>query len=120
MYSDDDPYLSELREICLAFPEATEKEAWGRPTFRAGKMFAVFSSHADHPFALDFKPDADERDALIQDPRVYIPAYSGASGWLALDFTVAPVDWEEIGELVESSYRLIALQRMIKALDARA
>ena len=120
MYSDDDPYLSELREICLAFPEATEKEAWGRPTFRAGKMFAVFSGHADDPFALEFKPDPEERDALIQDWRVYIPAYSGASGWLALDFTVAPVDWEEIGELVESSYRLVALQRMIKALDARA
>jgi hypothetical protein len=44
MYSDDDPYLTELRDVCLAFPESCEVEAWGRPTFRAGKkMFAVFS-----------------------------------------------------------------------------
>src|SRR5215216_5970074 len=37
MYSDDDPYLAELRDLCLSFPESCEVEAWGRPTFRAGK-----------------------------------------------------------------------------------
>ena len=119
MYSDDDPYLTELRGICLALPEATEKEAWGRPTFRAGKMFAVLSGHTDHAFSLEFKPDPEDRDALVQDPRFYIPPYSGAGGWLALDLTIAPVDWDEIGELVQSSYRLVALRRMIKALDAQ-
>ena len=54
MYSDDDPYLTELREICLALPEAVEKEAWGRPTFRAGKMFAVFSGQPEHTFVVEF------------------------------------------------------------------
>ena len=44
MYSDDDPYLAQLRDVCLAFPESCEVEAWGRPTFRAGrKLFAVLS-----------------------------------------------------------------------------
>ena len=119
MYSDDDPYLTELRDVCLALPEATEKEAWGRPTFRAGKMFAIFSGHVGHPYSLEFKPDPDERLALEQDARVYMPPYSGASGWLALDFDTAPVDWTEIAELVESSYRLVALKRMIAALDAQ-
>src|SRR6266567_8131855 len=48
MYSDDDPYLAQLREVCLAFPESCEVEAWGRPTFRAGKkLFAVFSGTDD-------------------------------------------------------------------------
>ncbi|MBK5289901.1 MAG: MmcQ/YjbR family DNA-binding protein [Acidimicrobiia bacterium] len=119
MYSDDDPFLTEIREICLAFPEAIEKEAWGRPTFRAGKMFAVFAGDDDHRFTLEFKPDPEDRDALIQDARVFVPPYSGASGWLALDLAAAPVDWDEIRELVESSYRLIALKRMLKDLDAR-
>ncbi len=27
-------HLSRVRRICLSFPEATEKEAWGAPTFR--------------------------------------------------------------------------------------
>lgn len=40
--------------------------------------------------------------------------------WVALDFTAGPVDWAEVGELMESSYRLVALKRMLKALDARA
>lgn len=117
-YADDDPHLAELREACLAFPESTEVEAWGRPTFRAGKkMFAVFEAHDEHPFALVFKPDPAERPALLGDPRFYAPPYYGPSGWLALDLTVAPVDWGEVAELLDASYRQVALQRMLRALD---
>jgi predicted DNA-binding protein (MmcQ/YjbR family) len=117
-YADDDPHLAELREACLAFPESTEVEAWGRPTFRAGKkMFAVFEAHDEHPFALVFKPDPAERPALLGDPRFYVPPYYGPSGWLALDLTVAPVDWGEVAELLDASYRQVALQRMLRALD---
>ena len=119
MYSDDDPYLSELRQACLALPEAIELETWGRPTFRAGKkLFAVFTGDGEHQYAVTFKPDPDERPALLQDRRFYSPPYFGPSGWLALDFTVAAVDWDEVAELVETSYRQVALKRMLAALDA--
>ena len=118
MYSDDDPYLDELRAACLRFPEAVEVEAWGRPTFRAGKkMFAVFEGSDAHPHAVIFKADPDEREALLDDARFYVPAYYGPSGWLSLDFTAADVDWEEVGELLDSSYRQVALKRMLHALD---
>jgi predicted DNA-binding protein (MmcQ/YjbR family) len=118
MYHDDDPYLKELRAVCLAFPESAEVEAWGRPTFRAGKkMFAVFEGNDDHPYAVIFKPEPDERLALVDDPRFYVPAYFGPGGWLALDFTAAPVDWDEVAELMDSSYRQVALKRMLKVLD---
>jgi predicted DNA-binding protein (MmcQ/YjbR family) len=119
MYSDDDPYLTELREIALAFPEAAEVEAWGRPTFRAGKIFATFSGDDDHQFSVIFKPDPEERPALVEDERFYSPPYLGPSGWLALDLTTAPVDWDEVRELLDGSYRQIALKRQLKALDAR-
>jgi predicted DNA-binding protein (MmcQ/YjbR family) len=118
MYQDDDPHLRELREVCLAFPEAVEVEAWGRPTFRAGKkIFAVFSGTDDRPLGVIFKPDDDERVALLQDDRFYSPPYFGPSGWLSLDLDAAPVDWTEVAELVESSYRRVALKRMLAALD---
>lgn len=117
MYADDDPFLTELRAVCLAFPEATEVEAWGRPTFRAGKIFALFSGIEDRPYGVIFKPDADERLALVEDPRFYVPPYYGPSGWLTLDFEAAPVDWDEVRELVELSYRQIALKRQLEALD---
>lgn len=121
MYREDDPYLAELRTVCLALPETVEVEAWGRPTFRAGKkIFAVFDGTEKHPYALTFKPESDERPALLDDPRFYVPPYFGPGGWLALDLTTAPVDWDEVGELVESSYRQVALKRMLVALDARS
>jgi predicted DNA-binding protein (MmcQ/YjbR family) len=118
-FDDDDPYLADLREICLGFPEAVEVEAWGRPTFRAGKkIFAVFTSHDDHDFSVTFKPEDDEGPALLGEARFYSPPYFGPAGWVALDFTAAPVDWAEVAELMEGSYRLVALKRMVKALDA--
>jgi predicted DNA-binding protein (MmcQ/YjbR family) len=121
MYSDDDPYLAELRKLCLALPECVEVEAWGRPTFRAGrKMFAVFAGDDDHDFAVIFKPEPAERPALVQDPRFYVPAYFGPGGWLALHLTAAPVDWGEVTELMETSYRQVALKRMLTALDQQA
>ena len=119
MYSEDDPYLAELREVCLKLPESAEVEAWGRPTFRAGKkLFAVFSGDDEHPYGVIFKPEPAERPALVEKSRFYVPPYFGPSGWLALDCTAAPVDWE-VAELVESSYRQVALQRMLRALDQR-
>ena len=118
MYSDDDPYLAELREVCLALPESAEVEAWGRPTFRA-RIFAVFEGNDDHPYAVIFKPDPEERRALVEDSRFYIPAYFGPGGWLALDFTVAPADWDEVSELMDTSYRQVAIKRMLKELDGR-
>ncbi|QGG96083.1 MmcQ/YjbR family DNA-binding protein [Actinomarinicola tropica] len=121
MYSDDDLYLAELREVCLAFPESVEVEAWGWPTFRAGKkIFALFASgRADGTFGVIFKPEEDERPALVDDPRFFAPPYWGPSGWLELELDAAPVDWDEVRELAEGSYRQVALTRMVKALDAR-
>jgi len=118
MYRDDDPYLADLRAVCLAFPEACEVEAWGRPTFRAGKkIFAVFSGIEDRPWGVTFKPDPDDRRALLEDDRFYSPPYFGPSGWLTLDLDAKTVDWTEVGELVDASYRQVALKRMLKLLD---
>ena len=114
MYADDDRFLAEVREVALAFPEATEVEAWGRPTFRAGKIFALFVDDG-----VIFKPEADEREALVQDPRFSVPPYWGPGGWLQLDLAAAPVDWDEVRELLEGSYRQVALKRMLAALDAQ-
>ena len=117
-YADDDPYLAELRRHCLAFPESAEVEAWGRPTFRAGKkMFAVFMGTDERPWSVIFKPDEEDRLALEQDERFFSPPYFGPSGWLALDFDAAPVDWAEVDELLDGSYRQVALKRMLRALD---
>lgn len=118
MYREDDPYLASLRAVCLALPETAEVEAWGRPTFRAGKrIFAVFTGTDERPYGVVLKPAAEERPALLEEPRFYVPPYFGPGGWVALDFDAAPVDWTEVAELVETSYRAVALRRMLRALD---
>ena len=121
VYQDDDPLLVQLRPICLGLPESCEVEAWGRPTFRAGpkKLFVIYTADRNRPHSMVFKPDADERQALVQDERFFVPPYFGASGWLALDFTIGTVDWTEVAELADSSYRRVALKRMLTVLDAQ-
>ena len=108
MFIDDDPGLAELRAIALGLPGAEEKVSHGRPTFRAGKIFAAFGrseklspgNHRQVPSALIFTPDPVDLPAInLDDP---------------------DVDWTEIAELVDASYRLIAPKRLLAELDGRA
>lgn len=118
LFEPDDPVVERLRRLCLALPEAYEVPAWGRPTFRVGKrVFAVPGASMERPYAMTFKPDPEERRALIEDPRFFVPPYFGPAGWLALGLDLAATDWEEVGELAETSYRQVALKRQVRLLD---
>jgi hypothetical protein len=118
LFEPDDLVVQRVRTLCLALPETYEVEAWGRPTFRIGKrVFAVAGSSMDRPHTMVFKPDVDERRALIEDPRFFIPPYFGPAGWLAIGLVLETTDWEEVGELAETSYRQVALKRQVKLLD---
>ncbi len=127
MFSDADLGLAELRAIALAMPGAEEKVSHGRPTFRAGKIFATFGgseklspgNHRMVPSALIFMPDTAELPGLDEDPRFFLPAYYGPYGWRAIDLDGYDVDWDEIAELVDASYRMIAPKRLVAELDAR-
>jgi predicted DNA-binding protein (MmcQ/YjbR family) len=109
MYSDDDPHLDGVRRVCLALPEAVEAK---------GKMFAIYDHHSDTAYALTFKADPADRLALLEDKRFFEPWYWGARGWLALDLVATEPDWVEVAELVETSYRQVALKRQLRALEA--
>lgn len=121
MFDDADPVLARVRQIALALPEATEKVAHGRPTFRCGKMFAMYggsrkgATATPLPTALLFIPDPSEQEALQQDGRFFVPAYVGAYGWLGLELS-ADTDWAEVAELLDASYRRIAPKRAIAQL----
>lgn len=131
---DDDPLFTRLRGICLDFPGAREKISHGRPVFYTTKVFCWWGAHVHRDdqargmqsdalaHAFSFRPDDDERDALLEDGRFHLPAYLGARGWLAYDVSGAlsgPVDWDEVRELIDASYRNTAGKRLIAELDAR-
>jgi len=126
MFDDDDLGLAKLRDIALSFPEAFEKISWGRPVFSAAKMFAMYGGsvktdikgqYIQYPHSVLIKADDSERTALEQDERFFYPAYMGPFGWLGLDLSVADLDWAEVRELVDASYRLVAPKKLIKVLD---
>jgi hypothetical protein len=127
MFSNADPGLAALRAIALALPGAQEKISHGRPTFRTSKIFAAFGgseklspgNHRQVPSALIFTPDPVDLPSLEQDPRFFVPAYYGPFGARAIDLDGPDVDWNEIAELVDASYRMIATKRLIAELDAR-
>jgi predicted DNA-binding protein (MmcQ/YjbR family) len=114
-----DKALKEVRSLCLALPEASEVEAWGHPTFRAGKkMFAAFGGEAGEP-TLDLKVGFERQEELLEDDRFFPTPYAAHQGWVSLRID-GDTDWDEVAGLVREAYRQVALKRMLKALDAEA
>ena len=117
-----DPLLK-LRALCLAFPESSEKLAWGEPTFRAkDKLFAMYASAGTHHGAgrpavwIKAKP---ENQALViaDDPtRYFKPAYVGPSGWIGVWLDKRP-PWSAIQGLLEDGYRQVAPRKVLALLD---
>lgn len=124
MFDEADPYLHRLRAIALTFPDAAAKVSHGRPAFFTTKVFAYYGGsekihggHQRHDRSLVVLVDPDERAALLTEEHGYLPMYLGVSGWVGVDLT-ADTDWDEIGELLDASYRRTAGARRVAALDA--
>ena len=125
MFSDDDPILARLRQLCLAMPGAQEKISHGHPAFFTKKIFAFFGGSmkvdgqwVQHEQAVLVLPDPAERTALLADDRFWVPAYLGPGGWIGLDLGDG-TNWDEVAELVDESYRNTAGKRLIAQLDSR-
>jgi predicted DNA-binding protein (MmcQ/YjbR family) len=96
-------------------PEACEVEAWGHPTFRAGKkMFAGFGQD-DSGLTLGMKMSFDRQDELLRDPRFFPTPYAARQGWVSLRID-RQTDWAEVGRLLCEAYRQVALKRMLRVL----
>ena len=110
----------------MAMPGAGMKVSHGRSAFFTKKIFAGFGAvlkgdhHSnDYDQALVFMPNPDDAAAIEQDDRFFTPAYWGPYGWRGLDLSGDDVDWDEVAELVEDSYREIVFKKFIDELDAR-
>jgi predicted DNA-binding protein (MmcQ/YjbR family) len=126
MFDDADPYLARVRELAAALPGADEKVSHGRPAFFTKKVFAYYGGSlridgewVQHPHAVVVLPDPDDRPALLEDGRAFVPAYLGPSGWIGLDLD-EDTDWDEVAELLDASYRLTAPKRNVRLLDELA
>jgi hypothetical protein len=118
----DDP-LARLRALCLALPEATEKQSHGEPTWFVRKTFVMFAGrHHDDRVAFWYAAPPGVQEALVgNDPRRFFrPPYVGVRGWVGVYLDVPEVDWEEVAELVADAYRTVAPGRLAARLDGPA
>ncbi|WP_436495283.1 MmcQ/YjbR family DNA-binding protein [Actinokineospora sp. HUAS TT18] len=114
--------LPALREICLAFPEATERLSHGEPTWfvREKKTFVTYANnhHDDRVAFWCAAPPGTQEELVAEDPERYFrPPYVGHRGWLGV-YVDVEVDWAEIAEIVDQAYRMVAPKRLVAELDA--
>ena len=111
--SAEDRRLAGLTRICLSLPETTRQLLGDHASFLVRKrIFAYFlnNHHGDGIVAVTGKvlPGDNQALAAAQPERFYLPAYIGPRGWVALRLDVGKIDWDEVSELMATSYRLIA------------
>ena len=113
-------HLTRIRRICLALPEATEKEAWVGSTFHVrNKMFAMYVNNCynDGRIALWLKapPGAQEQLVASAPHRFFTPPYGGTQGWIGLYLNQN--DDASVANCVREAYRLVAPKKLIALLQ---
>ena len=112
------PALKRLRTMCLAFPESSESSSWGHPNFRAGKRtFATFELLDGRP-SIAFRLHPDDVESLLRRKSFFGTPF-GRGQWVSVWADTA-LDWRLVHDLLQRSYRVVALKRMITALEAVA
>lgn len=115
--------LPQVRAICLSFPEATEKLAWGEPTWRVkDKLFAMFSyhHHGDEHISVWCKARDGVQQSLVESEPTHFfrPPYVGVKGWLGIRLDTNP-DWKTVAMFLAEAYRMTAPKKLVAELDGR-
>ena len=89
--------IDRLRAICLALPEAEEKETWGDPTFRVRDKIFAMEKRGDGRVSVWCKAPPGSQMVLVgADPeRFFVPPYVGPKGWVGVRLDDKP-DWDEV------------------------
>ena len=112
--------LGRLREICLAFPETSERLSHGAPTFfvrgKRAFLMVLTNHHGDGRFAVwCAAADGMQRMLVEVDPnRFFVPPYVGHRGWLGVRLDLG-LDWDELAGIAEDAYAEVAPTRLVEA-----
>jgi len=119
--ADADAALDEVRRICVALPEVTEKLSHGSATFFARKSFLMFHDdhHGDGRLAVWVAAPVGAQDEMVtaEPERFFVPPYVGYRGWLGVRLDRDP-DWHEVAQIIEDAYRTVAPKKLLALLDA--
>ena len=113
--TNENRLLQQVRKRCLTLPESSEVASWGHPNFRAGKRtFVTFEWIKGRP-SIAFRLNSTDVDFLLHRKGFFVTPY-GQGQWVSV-WADGPLDRALVRRLLERSYRLVALKRMIAALD---
>jgi hypothetical protein len=117
--------VAALRAICMAFPEVTERPSHGAPTWfvRDKKVFVTFWDHGHHdiefPHLWCAAAAGVQAELIASEPsKFFRPPYVGHRGWLGVRLDTG-IGWDEVAELCQDAYRVIAPPTLVRRLDAR-
>ena len=110
--------LERLREVCLAFPEAVESGGVGNPSFKVRNKIFAMQYPMDERSSLWVKVLDGVQQMLVSavPARFFRPPYVGHHGWVGL-WLDGEIDWDELADLVDESYRMTAPKRLSAQLD---
>lgn len=110
--------IDRLRKICLALPEAEEKEAWGDPTFRVRDKIFAMEKRGDGRVSVWCKAPEGSQMVLVgaEPDRFFVPPYVGHKGWVGVRLDNNP-DWSEVAVVIKRSYKLIAPKRLAAGVE---
>jgi predicted DNA-binding protein (MmcQ/YjbR family) len=108
--------LARLRSLCLSLPETSEAASWGHPNFKAGKKTFVAFERVKGRASIAFRLEPDHVERLLQRKQFFATPY-GRGLWASV-WADGPIDWRAVQDLVDRSYRVVALKRMLTALNA--
>jgi predicted DNA-binding protein (MmcQ/YjbR family) len=105
--------------FCLAFPEAVESGGVGDPSFKVrDKIFAMQHRMDGRPSLWVKAPDGVQEMLVGAVPeRFFRPPYVGHRGWVGLRLD-GELDWDELADLVEESYRMTAPKRLSVQIES--
>ncbi|MEU3453578.1 MmcQ/YjbR family DNA-binding protein [Micromonospora sp. NPDC006766] len=124
MASEEMDLLDQVRRICTAFAEVTERPSHGTPTWfvNGRKSFAQLwpdgHHHDDFPHLWCAASPGAQKELIVANPQVFFrPPYVGHRGWVGVRLDRG-ASWAEVAELCEDAYRAVAPKRLIAQLDA--
>jgi predicted DNA-binding protein (MmcQ/YjbR family) len=106
--------LTNVRNICLALPEAVELiDGFGHNTFKINGKSFVISGESDKGFSLSFKSDRETQQILLQKEHFYKTPYIGHHGWVSIQNPDGE-EWDELIDLIQEAYLRAAPKRLVK------
>ncbi len=107
-----------LRQLAMAYPEATEDHPWGECAFKVRKKVFLFASLSDNGLGVSVKLPHGAEEALLL-PFTEATGYGlGKHGWVSARFALGKrPPLSILAGWIEESYRAVAPKKLVAQMD---